>query len=162
MLKEKLYKKMNDQVMLEFYSANLYMAMSSWCAKEGLTGAAKFLYAHSKEEMEHMEKLFHYVNETGSHAIIEAIEAPPSDFKSIKKIFQEIYNHEQMITKKIFALADLSLELKDYSTFSFLQWYTSEQHEEEALFKGILEKIDIIGMEGRGLFMIDREIGNLI
>ena len=162
MLKEKLYKKMNDQVMLEFYSANLYMAMSSWCAKEGLTGAAKFLYAHSKEEMEHMEKLFHYVNETGSHAIIEAIEAPPSDFKSIKKIFQEIYNHEQMITKKIFALADLSLELKDYSTFSFLQWYTAEQHEEEALFKGILEKIDIIGMEGRGLFMIDREIGNLI
>ena len=162
MLKEKLYKKMNDQVMLEFYSANLYMAMSSWCAKEGLTGAAKFLYAHSKEEMEHMEKLFHYVNETGSHAIIKAIEAPPSDFKSIKKIFQEIYNHEQMITKKIFALADLSLELKDYSTFSFLQWYTAEQHEEEALFKGILEKIDIIGMEGRGLFVIDREIGSLI
>ena len=67
-----------------------------------------------------------------------------------------------MITKKIFALADLSLELKDYSTFSFLQWYTAEQHEEEALFKGILEKIDIIGTEGRGLFMIDREIGNLL
>ena len=81
---------MNDQVMLAFYSANLYMAMSSWCAKEGLTGAAKFLYAHSKEEMGHMEKLFHYVNETGSHAIIQAIDAPPSDFKSLKKIFQEI------------------------------------------------------------------------
>jgi len=153
---------MNNQVMLASYSVNLYMAMSSLCAKEGLTAAAKFLYAHSKEEMGHMENLFHYVNETGSHAIIQAIDAPPSDFKSLKKIFQEIYNHEQMITKKIFALADLSLELKDYSTFSFLQWYTAEQHEEEALFKGILDKIDMIGTEGRGLFMIDREIENLL
>ena len=162
MLKEKLYEKMNEQVMLEFYSANLYMAMSSWCSKEGLSGAAKFLYAHSKEEMEHMEKLFHYINETGSQAIITAIDAPPSDFTSLKDVFDEIFKHEQMITGKIFELADLALELKDYSTFSFLQWYTAEQHEEEALFKGIVEKIEMIGSEGRGLFMIDREIGNLI
>jgi ferritin len=161
-LTEKIYTKMNEQVMLEFYSANLYMAMSSWCAKEGLVGAAKFLYEHSKEEMEHMEKLFHYINETGSQAIISSIDAPPSDFSSIKELFDEVYSHEQMITKKIFELADLSMELKDYSTFGFLQWYTAEQHEEEALFKGIIDKIDIIGTEGRGLFLIDKEIGNLL
>jgi ferritin len=162
MLTEKLYVKMNEQVMLEFYSANLYMSMSSWCTKEGLSGAAKFLYAHSKEEMEHMEKLFHYINETGSQAIISAIDAPPSNFDSLKNMFDEIYKHEQMITANIFALADLALELKDYSTFSFLQWYTAEQHEEEALFKGIIDKIEIIGTQGRGLFMIDREIGKLL
>lgn len=161
MLKEKLYNKMNEQVMLEFYSANLYLAMSSWCAKEGLSGTAKFLYDHSKEEMEHMEKLFHYINETGSHAKIEAIDAPPSNYSSIKELFDEVFKHEQMITLKIFELADLALELKDHSTFSFLQWYTAEQHEEEALFKGILDKIEIIGTEGRGLFLIDKEIGNL-
>jgi len=162
MLTEKLYQKMNEQVMLEFYSANLYMAMSSWCSKRGLSGSAKFLYAHSKEEMEHMEKLFHYINETGSQAIVTAIDAPPSDFSSLKELFSEVYKHEQLVTAKIFELADLSLELKDYSTFSFLQWYTAEQHEEEALFKGIVDKIEIIGTEGRGLFMIDREIENLL
>lgn len=162
MLKERIYKKMNEQVMLEFYSANLYLAMSSWCEKEGLNGAAKFLYAHSKEEMEHMEKLFRYINETGSHAQIGALEAPPSDFASIKILFDEIFEHEQMITRKIFELADLALELKDHSTFSFLQWYTAEQHEEEALFKGIVDKIEIIGTDGRGLFLIDKEIGKLL
>ena len=161
MLNEKLYKKMNEQMMFEFYSANLYLAMSSWCAKEGFSGAAKFLYEHSKEEMEHMEKLFHYINETGSQAIVTAIDAPPSEYESVKELFEKVYKHEQFITQKIFALADLALELKDYATFSFLQWYTAEQHEEEALFKGILDKFEIIGMEGRGRFMIDREIGNL-
>lgn len=162
MLTEKLYKKMNDQVMIEFYSSNLYLAMSSWCVKEGYDGAAKFLYEHAQEEMQHMNKLFHYINQTGSQAIIAAIDAPPKDYKSLKSIFEDTYKHEQFVTKNIFELTDLALELKDFSTFSFLQWYTAEQHEEEALFKSIIDKFDIIGTEGRGLYLCDKEIGNLV
>jgi len=162
MLTEKLYKKMNEQMMLEFESANLYKSMSAWCQSKGYTGAAIFLNQHASEEMEHMEKLFRYINETGSQAILGELKAPQSDFASLKEVFEKTYKHEQFITQKIFALADLALESKDFSTFAFLQWYTAEQHEEETLFKGIIEKFDIIGTEGRGLFMVDREIGNLI
>ncbi len=162
MLTKELYTAMNNQMMLEFSSANLYKSMASWCQSKGLTGSARFLNDHAKEEMIHMEKLFSYINETGSQAIIGAIEAPKNEFSSLREVFEKTFEHEQFITQKIFALADLSLELKDFSTFSFLQWYTAEQHEEEALFKSIIEKFDIIGDEGRGLFMIDREIGNLI
>lgn len=148
-------------MMLEFASANLYKSMSSWCQTQGYEGAAYFLNEHATEEMAHMEKLFKYINETGSQAIIGKLEAPQSEFGSLRDIFEKTFEHEKFITKKIFELADLSLELKDYSTFSFLQWYTAEQHEEEALFKSIIEKFDIIGVEGRGLFMVDKEIGNL-
>jgi len=129
--------------------------------RRDFTGAATFLNQHSSEEMEHMEKLFRYINETGSQAILTDIKAPLNEFSTLREVFEKTYEHEKFITQKIFELADLALELKDYSTFSFLQWYTAEQHEEEALFKGILEKFDIIGTEGRGLFMIDREISNI-
>lgn len=162
MLTEKLYNAMNEQMMLEFASSNLYKSMGAWCQSKGFAGAARFLNAHAEEEMEHMEKLFAYINKTGNRAIIGELEAPRVEFKSLREVFEQTFRHEQYITKQIFALADLSLELKDFSTFSFLQWYTAEQHEEEALFHEILEKFDIIGDEGRGLFMIDREIGNLV
>ena len=162
MLIDKIYERLNKQMMLEFESANIYKAMSAWCYAKGFSGAGKFLNDHASEEMEHMEKLFNYINETGSQAIIGELKAPESNFNSLQEVFEKTFKHEQFITMQIFDLVDLSLELKDYSTFSFLQWYTAEQHEEEALFKGILEKFEIIGTEGRGLFMIDREIGNLV
>lgn len=162
MLTKELCTKMNDQMMLEFESSNLYKSMSTWCQKEGFDGSAKFLNAHASEEMEHMERLFKYINQTGSQAIIGALEAPKHEFISLEDMFQKIYKHEQLITKKIFELADFALKSKDFSTFGFLQWYTAEQHEEEALFSNILEKFKIIGTEGRGLFMIDKEIGNLL
>jgi ferritin len=162
MLTEELYSKMNEQMMLEFESANIYKSMSAWCHAKGFNGAARFLNQHASEEMEHMEKLFRYINETGRQAIIAELKAPEASFSSLKEVFEKTYKHEQYITQKIFALADLALESKDFSTFGFLQWYTTEQHEEEALFKGIIEKFEIIGTEGRGLFMVDREIGNLV
>jgi len=162
MLTEKLYNKLNEQMMLEFKSANIYKAMSAWCRAKGYNGAARFLNQHASEEMGHMEKLFKYINEAGSQAILTDIKAPESEFASLKEVFEKIYKHEQFITKKIFELVDFALENKDFSTFGFLQWFTTEQHEEEALFKDIIEKFEIIGIEGRGLFMIDREIGNLV
>ncbi|MFK5975037.1 MAG: ferritin [Sulfurovum sp.] len=161
MLTEELYQQLNKQMMLEFEASNLYKSMSAWCNSKGYIGASRFLNEHSREEMQHMEKLFTYINETGFQAIITDLKAPQYEFSSLKEVFELIYKHEQFITKKIFELADFSLESKDFSTFAFLQWYTAEQHQEESLFQGIIEKFDIIGTEGRGLFMIDKEIGNL-
>jgi len=161
MLSESLLKKLNTQVTLEFFSSNLYLQMSAWCDHKGLNGSAKFLRDHAAEEMSHMQKIFDYIQDTGALAIIDAIEKPEMEYTDLKDIFIQTYQHEKMITSQINEIVDIALSEKDYSTFNFLQWYVSEQHEEEKLFKSILDKIDIIGLDGRGLFMIDREIGNL-
>lgn len=161
MLNAKIVQKLNDQVNLEMYSSNIYLAMSAWCATKGFNGAANFLKEHSKEELSHAYKLFDYINETGASALIKSIAEPANDFESLKDVFQKTYEHELKVSKSILELVDFSLEEKNYATFNFLQWYVSEQHEEEKLFKEILDKIDIIGMDGRGLFMIDKEIGAL-
>ena len=129
MLSANVIKLLNDQMNLEFYSSNLYLQMSAWCEQNGFEGAAKFLSEHAAEEMQHMRKLFTYLNETGALAVITAIEAP---------------THE-----------------KDYSAFNFLQWYVAEQHEEEKLFSGILDKLNLLGEDGKGLFLIDKDLGNL-
>lgn len=162
MLKQEILVKLNEQINLEHYSSNLYLAMSSWCKSKGYEGAAKFLEDHSKEELGHMHKLFNYVNETGAQALISSVAAPENEFSSISEVFELTYKHEQFITSKINDLVDYTLQEKDFASFNFLQWYVSEQHEEEALFKSILDKMDIIGLEGRGLHLIDKEIGNLL
>ena len=133
MLSSNVIKLLNDQMNLEFYSSNLYLQMSAWCEQNGFEGAAKFLSAHAAEEMQHMRKLFTYLT----------------------------YEHEKLITSKINELVGKTFEEKDYSAFNFLQWYVAEQHEEEKLFSGILDKLNLLGEDGKGLFLIDKDLGNL-
>ncbi|WP_439183747.1 non-heme ferritin [Carboxylicivirga taeanensis] len=161
MLKDNVLKKLNEQIQLEHYSANLYLAMASWCKANGLDGSAKFLYAHSSEEMMHMHKLFNYINETGSMALISAIDAPPTEYKDLREVFEKTFEHEKLVSTRINELVELTFGEKDFSSFNFLQWYVAEQHEEEALFMGILDRMDVIGFDGRGLYMVDKEIGKL-
>jgi ferritin len=161
MLKQEIIDKLNEQINLEFYSSNLYLQMAAWCEFKGLSGSARFLTQHAQEEMGHMQRLFTYVNETGVMAKLGQIAAPPTEFESLVDVFEKTYKHECFITGKINGLADTAFHSKDYSTFNFLQWYVGEQHEEEALFKGILDKIEVIGTDGKGLFFIDQEIGKL-
>ena len=161
MLSELMVKKLNDQVELEFYSSNLYLQMSSWAAFQGLDNCSEFLRAHSQEEMGHMFRLFDYINETGAQAVLQTIDKPPHEFKDVAELFQVIYEHERHVTSKINDLAAVAFEEKDFSTFNFLQWYVAEQHEEEKLFKTILDKIEIIGVDGRGLYYVDMEVGKL-
>lgn len=159
MLHTTIVENLNKQINLEFYSSNLYLQMSSWAASKGLDGCAVFLKDHAGEEMGHMQRLFDYVNECGAISEIGAIEAPPTQYESIKNIFELIYEHECLVTRSINELVHSTFEKHDYSTFNFLQWYVAEQHEEEKIFKGILDKIEIIGTEGRGLYHFDREMG---
>ena len=162
MLSPTMIEKLNEQINLEFYSSNLYLQMASWCESQSLEGCNGFLRRHAREEMEHMQKLFDYVNETGAMAIIGAIQAPPHQFESVRNVFLTTYEHECTVTQKINELAHTAFTEKDYSTFNFLQWYVAEQHEEEKLFKTILDKIDMIGMENKGLYYIDQEVAKLL
>lgn len=161
MLNQIIINKLNDQINLEFYSSNVYLQMSAWCSKHGYEGAATFLLRHAAEEMQHMRKLFTYLNETGSLAVISAIEAPAHEYKSLKEIIETTYEHEKLITSKINELVGKTFEEKDYSAFNFLQWYVEEQHEEEKLFSSILDKLNFLGEDGKGLFLIDKDLGNL-
>lgn len=161
MLSQPMLDKLNQQINLEFFSSNLYLQMGSWAESKGFEGCADFLYKHADEEMTHMKRLFTYINETGSVALIGDIEAPCAEYDSIRDLFEKVYEHECLVTQKINDLAHTAFTNQDYSTFSFLQWYVAEQHEEEKLFNGILDKIKIIGEDGKGLFFIDKEIGEL-
>lgn len=162
MLSQSMTDALNKQINWEMYSSNLYLQMSSWCAFKGLDGSAAFLNEHALEERTHMQKLLTYVNETGGLAILGQIDAPPTQFQSIRDVFEKTFHHEQLVTEKINELVDLASREKDYATLQFLQWYVAEQHQEEFLFKGILDKIEMIGLEGQGIFFIDREIGEML
>ncbi|WGO82539.1 non-heme ferritin [Arsenophonus apicola] len=158
MLQQEMVNKLNKQLNLEFFSANFYLQMSAWCNYKGFEGAAMFLKAHSQEEMGHMQRLFNYLSDTGEMPILGQIDAPTGKFNSIKEVFEKTYLYEQNITHEINALVDLALEMKDYSTFNFLQWYVAEQHEEEKLFKSILDKFELVGEDGKSLFLLDKEL----
>lgn len=161
MLSASMIDCLNQQINLEIYSSHLYLQMSSWCAYQALEGSAMFLAQHADEEMMHMRRLLNYLNETGSRVVITGMEAPPSTYNSLKEMFEKIYSHEQVVTSKINHLVHLANTEPDYSTLQFLQWYVAEQHQEEFLFKSVLDKINLIGTEGQGLFLIDQEIGKL-
>lgn len=112
MLKEDMIRQLNDQLNLEFYSANLYLQMSAWCSDKGFEGAAAFMMSHSREEMAHMQRLFKYVSDTGALPLLGSIEAPRSEFESLAELFNVAYQHEQLITEEINKLADLAMSTK--------------------------------------------------
>ncbi|MBI4549373.1 MAG: ferritin [Candidatus Omnitrophica bacterium] len=161
MLSKKIQTALNNQILEETYASHYYLSMASWCDQSGLHGSAQFFYRHSQTEKDHMLKLFRYVNDAGGHALVAAVKEPPRQFKSLAQVFELTLEHERHVTKSINALVETCLADKDYSTFNFLQWYVAEQHEEERLFQYILDLIKITGLEGRGLFLIDREIAKL-
>lgn len=158
MLAQNIIKLLNDQLNLEFYSSNVYLQMSAWADNNGFAGAAKFLKAHATEEMQHMRRLFTYLNETGSLAEIYAIDAPKAEYDSLKSLFEIVLEHEKHVTASINKLVEETFAAKDYSSFNFLQWYVAEQHEEEFLFNSILNKFKLLGEDGKSLYYIDKDL----
>lgn len=158
MLTAEMTARLNDQLNLEFFSANLYLQMSAWCADKGFEGAAAFLREHSREEMQHMQRLFNYLSDTGAMPVLGSIAAPPVTFDSLNNVLEQAYEHEQLITAKINELAHAAMTSQDYSTFNFLQWYVAEQHEEEKLFKSVLDKLALVGTSSKGLFFVDKDL----
>ncbi|EAT4157159.1 non-heme ferritin [Salmonella enterica] len=161
MLKKEMTEKLNDQLNMELFSSLLYQQMSAWCCYHSFEGAADFLRRHAQEEMEHMQRLFAYLTDTGSMPCIRAVDAPVAEFDSLAALFKQTYEHEQLITQKINELVNVAMSTQDYPTFNFLQWYVAEQHEEEKLFKSILDKLALVGDSGEGLYLIDKEIAGM-
>lgn len=158
MLKEKIEKALNNQIVLEGYSSFAYLAMSAWCDKEGLDGCSKFLRRQSEEERMHMLRIFDYISEVDGRAITPAIPQPSLEFDSIANLFEIVYKQEQKVTASINDIVALCYEEKDHTTLNFLQWYVEEQREEEALMRTILDKIRLIGSTHGSLYWVDQEL----
>jgi len=152
---------LNKQIDMEGASSAYYLAMASWCDKEGYSVSADFLYRHSDEERLHMLKLFGYVNDAGGHALHPELTDITHNYNSLREVFEQILDHEILVTKSINNIVDHCFGIRDFATFHFLQWFVQEQREEETLARRALELFDIIGEEGVGLWTIDQEIGNL-
>ena len=148
----------NQQINKEEFSSRLYLAMAIWCESNGYPGAANFLYKHAEEERTHMLKLVHYVADRGGQAELLPIEQPEQKYKSLLSVFDQILNHEKFITESINLLYEVTMNEREYTTANSLQWYITEQVEEESLFSTILDKIKLVGTDKAGMFHIDKEL----
>jgi len=160
-LSEETEALLNKQIVMEGKSSAYYLSMASWCETQGYINSSKFLYEHATEERDHMLKIFSYINEAGGHALQPEITEIRHSFKSLKEVFELILAHEIKVTKSIHEIVDHCFSTKDYTTFNFLQWFVTEQREEETMARRAIEIFDIIGEKGMGLWYIDIELGKL-
>lgn len=158
MLNKTMTTALNEQLNREFYSAYLYLSMSAYSAHIGLKGAANWFYVQYQEEMVHFDKFHHYLLDQGEIVALKAVKAPPSEFKSLMDMFEQTLKHEQFITKSIHDLVDLAIKEKDHASEALLQWYVTEQVEEESNDNDVLARLRLAGKEGNGLFMVDNEL----
>lgn len=159
-MKSKIEAALNSQIEKEANASQFYLSMASWAEINGMSGTAQFMYTHADEERFHMLKLIKFVNERGGKAIIPSLAQPPHDFKDLEDIFTRLLEHEIGVTESINDLVGLCLEERDYTTNSFLQWYVSEQLEEEALARTVLDKIKLIGNDKGGMYLFDKDLEN--
>lgn len=161
MMHVKLEMALNEQVQVEFQSAYLYLAMSAYCDSKGLKGFSHWLRIQYDEEMMHGFKIMGYIQERGGRAILQALSMPEKDYGTTQQVFEQVLAHEQKVTQKITALYELAKEEKDYATAIFLEWFVTEQVEEEANANAILDKFKLMQDCGSGMiFHLDKEMGS--
>ena len=161
MISSKIEAALNRQIDLEGYSSMYYLAMGSWCEVKGYNGVAQFLFHHSDEERMHMLKLLQYIKDSGGPSGGPGFAAPQKDFKSIREIFEIVHSHEVKVSNEINALVELCIQEKDYTTHNFLQWYVTEQIEEESLARQIIDKLNLIGEDKGGMYLFDRDLATI-
>lgn len=159
MLKDKVEKALNAQMNFELSSSYLYLSMAAYFESENFNGFAQWMKVQSGEEYRHAMKIYAYINQRNGRVNLMKIDAPKSEWKDATEIFSETLTHEQKVTAAIDKLVELSETEKDHATNAFLQWYVTEQVEEEATATNILNKIKLVGDNRNGLFFLDRELG---
>ncbi len=158
MLSKKVQKALNEQLNAELYSAYLYLSMNAFFKTVNLDGFANWMYAQTQEELTHAMKFYEFINQRGGRVVLTEIEAPPTEWDSFRTVFEETLKHEQKVTTLINALVETALEERDHATNIFLQWFVTEQIEEEENVGNVLEQLKLIGEDKGALFMMDREL----
>ena len=156
MLTKAMETILNEQIEKEGYSSNLYLAMAVWAEANGFNGISKWLYAQAEEERVHMLKFISYIAERDANAIIPEFKKPPVDYGNVKDLFEAVLKHEKYISSSINDIVGKSLDERDYTTHTWIQWFVTEQIEEEASVREILDKLELVG--DKNLYMFDRDI----
>ncbi len=158
-LEKNVLKAMNEQINKELFSSYLYLSMSAYCESEGFPGCAKWLKVQSEEENEHGMKIYHFIHERGSRVELEAINKPKIDFKNLSQLFTQVLEHELKVSASITALYETAVKANDYPTQIILQWFITEQVEEEKNANEIVDLLKKIGDSPVSLMMFDRQLG---
>ena len=162
MISDTMEKELNKQINAEMYSAYLYLSMSSEASFKGLSGMAHWFYVQAQEEMTHAQKIYNYLNSRGGRVLLETIDQPPTEFGSLMQTFEAVLDHEKKVTAMINNLVDLAAEAKDHATAIFLQWFVTEQVEEEESASDVIAKLKLLAEAAGGLLMLDKELGTRI
>jgi ferritin len=158
MISEKVQKALNDQLNAELYSSYLYLSMNAYFNSVNLNGFANWMYAQAQEELMHAMKFYDFINQRGGRVVLAKIDAPPDQWDSPRAVFEDTLKHEQKVTGLINALVETAVAEHDHATNIFLQWFVTEQVEEEDSVGNVLEQLKLLGEAKGGLFMMDREL----
>lgn len=158
-IKEPVQRAVNEQIKNEFYSAYVYLSMSAYCETINLRGFANWMRLQSREEIAHAMRLFDFLINRGGRVILQPIGQPPVDFGSPLDVAQQTLEHEQKVTAMIENLYELAAKENDYATQAALQWFITEQVEEESNASQIVEQLKMIGDNRTALLMLDMELG---
>ncbi len=158
MISSDMAKALNRQLNAELYSSYLYLSMSAYASFKGLKGAASWFYVQVKEELFHVQKMYDYIDSQGAQVILETVEKPPTDFGSVMDLFKAVLAHEQKVTGLINTLMGQAVAENDHATQTYLQWFVTEQTEEEKSCQEIIDRLKLAGETGPGIFMIDTEL----
>ena len=157
-----MQKALNAQVNAELYSAYLYLSMSAQFGSKNLPGFANWMRVQCQEEMVHAMKFYDFIIERGGQVVLQAIEGPPTEWETPLAAFEAAYKHEQHVTSLINKLVDLAASESDHATHIFLQWFVTEQVEEEANADAVVQQLKLVGDSVQGLFMVDRELAQRV
>lgn len=158
MLNPTVQGAMNEQIKHEFYSAYLYLSMAAHCESTNLPGFAHWMRMQEQEEKIHGIKFFDFIHERGGRVVLQAIDQPPAKFESPLDVFEKVLEHEQKVTELINDLYALAIQERDYASQVFLQWFITEQVEEEDSANQIIETFKMIENDRQALLMLDREL----
>jgi ferritin len=159
MISKPMQEAINEQINKEFFSSYLYLSMAAYFESTGLPGAAKWMYAQAGEEKEHAMKLFAHLVDRGGKVTLKAIAAPETEWAGPMAAFKAVYEHEQFITKSIYDLYEVALKEKDYATQVLLQWFISEQVEEEKNALATIESMNRIEAHETAVLQLDHQLG---
>jgi len=162
MLSKKLQDALNEQMKNEFYSAYIYKGMQAYFAGEELKGFGNWFRVQTLEELAHGEKFFNFILEAGGEADLRGFEAVKASYKSPLDAYEAALKHEQFVTAKINALMDLARKESNHAAQIFLQWFVTEQVEEEANATSYVKKLKMVKGDGRGVLLLDQEAGQRV
>ena len=162
MLSPKMQKALNNQLNAELFSSYLYLSMAGHFEATSLPGMATWMKFQAQEELGHALKFYSFIGERNGNLLLTQIEGPQSEWSAPLEAFEDAYEHEQKVTNLINELANLAREEKDHATETFLQWFITEQVEEESTVSTIVDQLKLVGDNGVALFMVDGQLGQRV